>query len=919
MVSWALAAALVLGAWLGPAGLAGLGTVQAATPDEEQFNFAEGLLITKDYRSAAEEYQALVQQHPQSARATTARFRLGDCYLRLEKFPEAAAALEAALKAAPDAPEAPLGNYNLGRALLKLQRLPAAAEAFARAAAKGEGELREEALCGQGECLLQTDKLKDAIAVFDTVLKDFPQTKRRATLLYSLGWALANDQQHARAVTALQQLLKDHPDFAQADKARLLLSDSYAAQKKYDDAGAILQQLVAANREGEEATLRLAWTLLKDGKKEPAARIFREFAAKYPQHASAPLALYNAGITLYDLKQYPAAVETFLKLKETAPQSREAQDLRFWLALSYFELGKHAEAIALLEPLVAGADLEAKLRPGALYTLAEARSATKDYAGAVKSYDELLAKHGDSTYAENAVYARATTLEKLGKLPEAVAGLADFLKRFPKSPLRPHALFAQGEYLYRLDQKEQALVPLQELAQDPKASDKAIYRLAWTQYDLKQYVPARANFGKLAGRAGEFQAESRYLSGLSAEALDQAPAAIADFAALTAPGATGEYTEKAFVRLGFLYPQDKALANLAAYQQRFPKGEQAPVLQLRIAENYFGAGAADQALAVYQELARGPLPPARASAVAYGTGWCLVKLGKDGDADAQFAKVSAKDAPPAMAQDAQLQRAEIAYRKGDHAAAAALFTQLAALDSSLAERAAYMAGWCARHLKQNDEAIARFRAQLKRFPAGDYAADGALRLSEALADKQDFAEARKVLEAARARVPPKLDEEFLHRYADTLVSLADWEAVIALSKEMQEKFKESKLGYQVSFRLGLAYKAAGLLDQAETAFKDTIAATNAIQAAEAQFNIGSLYYARKDYLAAAKNYLRVDLLYDAGELRAKALYHAVDAFMQTGEEGPRRAELYVTKLKEKYPDSPWTAKAVKRHKGEKLE
>ena len=38
----------VLVAWLGAGAGLGLGTARAATPDEEQFNFAEGLLITKD-------------------------------------------------------------------------------------------------------------------------------------------------------------------------------------------------------------------------------------------------------------------------------------------------------------------------------------------------------------------------------------------------------------------------------------------------------------------------------------------------------------------------------------------------------------------------------------------------------------------------------------------------------------------------------------------------------------------------------------------------------------------------------------------------------------------------------------------------------------------------------------------------------
>ena len=100
-----------------------------------------------------------------------------------------------------------------------------------------------------------------------------------------------------------------------------------------------------------------------------------------------------------------------------------------------------------------------------------------------------------------------------------------------------------------------------------------------------------------------------------------------------------------------------------------------------------------------------------------------------------------------------------------------------------------------------------------------------------------------------------------------------------------------------------------MLDDAEKQFKDTIALTDTIEAAKAQFNIGSLYYTRKAYIDAAKYYLRVEMLYDYPELAPKALYYAVDAFLQAGEKNVARAGIYLKKLQEKHPDSEWTAKA----------
>ena len=89
-----------------------------------------------------------------------------------------------------------------------------------------------------------------------------------------------------------------------------------------------------------------------------------------------------------------------------------------------------------------------------------------------------------------------------------------------------------------------------------------------------------------------------------------------------------------------------------------------------------------------------------------------------------------------------------------------------------------------------------------------------------------------------------------------------------------------------------------------------MAKTDTIEAAQAQFNLGSLSYTRQQYVEAAKNFLRVEMLYDYGDLAPKALYHAVDSFRRAAD--PQRAEFYVQKLKDKYPNSPWTKKAQEK-------
>lgn len=876
---------------------------------DDQFNFAEGLFIHRDYGSALEEYQTLLRQHPAAAKAPTALFRLGECHFRLEDYAKAATAFEAALAKHPKVKEAALGNYNLARSYVKLKDNKQAAAAFQKAIEIGNDEVREEAMIGRGECLIKLKTLGEAAELYAQFLKDFPKSKHRPEVLFSRGWTLANSNQHQAAVAPLTELIGKYPDFELAAKAKLALSDAYTALEQYEKSADILNLLLKGDRQGEEALLRLAWTMFKSGDKAGAAKTFVEFADKYSKSKQAPAALYNAGIAHYDRGQFPNAIAVFQRLLAEHAKTPEAAELLVWLGLSYFEEGQHQQAAAVLGKLVAGDKLDAQRRPSAVYAYAEALAAAGKSREALEWFQELIAKYPKSKYIENAWYSKGTTQEKAGDLAAATATLKEFLAKFPESRLRPHAVFALGEYLYRLGKKNDALPYLQELAKAKEPTAQVLYRLAWTHFELDATAESLQRFRQLAEQKTPFRHEALYMTGRAAEKLEQQPAAVAAYEALTGQPANDKFTEKAFFRLGHLYANDKAVPNLEAYLERFKGGEYGPALRLKVAENYFAQENVAQAKAHYLTLLKLKLTPDLASAAHYGLGWCLLKDGKPKEADEELAQVIIADLSNSIAADALLQRGEIAYSDGKFEVARSFFDKLKGLATARGERALYMLGWCARRQGAAADGVPHFQEQVKRFPKGEFFADASLRLAEGLNAKTDHAAARKALEAAAAKIPKALEEEHLQLYGDTLAALQDWEALIAASKTLKEQYPKSERAFLGSFRLGLAYKAVGLLDDAEKQFKDTIALTDTIEAAKAQFNIGSLYYTRKAYIDAAKYYLRVEMLYDYPELAPKALYYAVDAFLQAGEKNVARAGIYLKKLQEKHPDSEWTAKA----------
>jgi TolA-binding protein len=220
-----------------------------------------------------------------------------------------------------------------------------------------------------------------------------------------------------------------------------------------------------------------------------------------------------------------------------------------------------------------------------------------------------------------------------------------------------------------------------------------------------------------------------------------------------------------------------------------------------------------------------------------------------------------------------------------------------------------MLAWSQLKLEKSKESGELFARLLAEHADSPLVPDASMRLAELQVAAGDPAAARKALESVLEKLQDPALDDAEHLYGDVLVAEKDWKTLIAFSEEQLEKRAESKRKYLIHFRIGLAAKAVGLLDRAEAEFKQTIALTQTIEAAKAQFNLGALEHQQKNYTAAAKQFLRVEMLYDYEDLAPKSLYHAVEAFQQAGPNSNRRMALYKKKLAEKYPQSDWNKKA----------
>ena len=128
--------------------LAGVLTTGPARGDEarDQFSFATGLLVKKEYELAAEEFGELLKDHPAFEEADVATYRLGEAFWHLGKKNEAVAAYRKVTQKFPKSDKGAEAYYRLGQALSETDHA-AAASAYGTLAEKWpEHKLVEAAL-----------------------------------------------------------------------------------------------------------------------------------------------------------------------------------------------------------------------------------------------------------------------------------------------------------------------------------------------------------------------------------------------------------------------------------------------------------------------------------------------------------------------------------------------------------------------------------------------------------------------------------------------------------------------------------------------------------------------------------------------------------------------------------------------------
>ena len=306
-----------------------------------------------------------------------------------------------------------------------------------------------------------------------------------ADLLHERGLIALGRGDHAAALAALRELLREHPDFARERQIALQFADAELAAGQHDAAIELYQAYRGEaddSARDEAITLKLARALARTGREEDAIAAYDDLLEGDLADSLRARAHAERGEMHAEMEEWEEAETDYLRAAELAPGTVVASRATLGRArIEWIERDRRGPALEILldaflhapgsvpgdsarrgardlarilhfqriaegTEIVAGLDDPTLVRSTALYRLAEeVRDVEGDPADAAAIFDSLVERYPDSPWAPRALLASGFVLRESGAKAEGDARLRRLIAWRPDDPAADSARRALGE------------------------------------------------------------------------------------------------------------------------------------------------------------------------------------------------------------------------------------------------------------------------------------------------------------------------------------------------------------------------------------------------------------------------------------------------------------------------------------------
>lgn len=816
-------------------------------------------------------------------------------------------------------------RFGLARALEKLGRPDEAGRLLLALGSKKATPLSDDARFRLGALEYEAGRFDEAVATFEAFESDFPESPWLPTVRLARGWALWKLDRLEEAADLFGRVASDPKVGVEA---RYWLGLAEKAREDWQAAAATFLAAVEAEpRHALVPALRFQAgdALLRAGDVAAARSQFERIVSEAPEDNEwIDDALCGAVQAALAQKDHAAVDRHAATFDRRFLDSPLAGDVKRILARSLLDRKEYARAEALLKPMLADDAGKPSAEDEYLYSLACQGLGRHDDALAALS---AVSDSAAGQVRADAQLAEASVLVGLNRFGEAIKPLTAFLADDPQGD---QALKARAQLAVcyarsgRLAEAKEEHGRLLDAHPSEEVLVPAVEQLADAAYEAGDLPWASQLFAWLIDEAPPGASKQRGLSGLAwcQYKTGRPEEAAATFNRLLKSDPDGsKAAEAAMARGRILQELDRPDAALAMYDRVLDRHAKSP---LRAEAAWAAARLCDeldrdqQTASLCEKLAAEFPDFAQIDTVLYTWAWALNDVGRADEAYALFDRIRREHPESDYWADATFRLAQHAFKSGDNAQAQQLVELALAKKPHCSVRANFL--YLSGQILAADEKWAKARQAFDTLVA-DYPQSPLRRMAEygaaeSVFRQANYAAAGQLLEDLAKKTEGR-DDPWLAmaqlRLAQSLAYEKKWTEAYAVASTIEGRFPDFSQQYEADYVIGRCLASRADFEGAREAYRRAIrspAGSKTDTAAKAQLMIAESHFHQKDYRAALREYLRLEILYAYPELQAAALLQAAKCHELLGEK-QQAAQTY-RRLVKSYADTTFAGEAARR-------
>ena len=814
------------------------------------------------YRAAITFYQTVLDSSGKAEHKPIALYSLGFCYQKLNDYARAIVLFDSLVNSYPTHDLARDGALAKGNCLLGLGRSDEAIKYLENVSEQNE-PIAAQAKILIAEIHLQKKEYERARIQYERIVRYYPESEYVDDGRYGMGLSYFYEGNYVRAADAFENLLKIHPKSNLLNKGAYYLGLSYAGNREFLRARELLGS-VEGDLKGD-ARYQVALTYFKEKNSEMCQKtIVEELRQNWPEPIKEDFRIL-LGESYYVTGNYKAAIEQYVKVKRP--------DVILRAGIVSFKIKDYQRASDLFQEAQTG--LPDSLTSEALFYLGESFYRLGNYDKAKNAYSAVIGKAQTNSRKAEAYYGLGWVAFQQGRYLEAIKHFKGLAAEFPGSSLVAEALVKTGDCYFNIKSNEEAVNYYEEVIKSHAGSGQlghAYLKAGNGFYRLGRFDQARDYYLKAKADTA-FADEATYMSGFSLFR-------------------KGNYED--------------ALKEFSRIRETSPKYWSA---RYASADAYYNLGKYSEAKWVYKTIIIDG-DTLLFSSAADGLVWTYEKMNQTDEAIRELEALAGQVGESARKAGVLLKKGNLLYNKQRYNEAAIEYGRVinGYPGTPQVSEAIYWSGWAWYQSKDYGKARQCFVDLVDAYRDHKFSREANFMIGKISYEMKEYQAAIDHLAKIKGDTTKGYQDVLYFYLGRAYYEKGEAARAVELWALAVKEYPTNDGGTRSALEIGKIQLKEKKYDEALATLKSVIMKREDEVAAEAQFNIGEVDFAKGDLKNAALEYMRLTYVYGKfTDWSVKGQLGAARAYKEMGENG--QAKSLLEKIINKYPDSLYAKEA----------